>query len=277
MAKTPIDWKRELRYAALLGLAVVGIWSFVAKPFYIPSESMVPTLLVGDRLVVTKYPYGFSYLSPFIEVLPKMKGRVFGELPARGDIVVVKSPTTHDDWIKRVVGLPGDTIEMRGGTLYLNGAPVPKRPAAPTMIRETPTTACFFEEYRVFRAGEAYCRYPRYIETLPGGRSYQVLDLAFTTADDYGPVTVPEGHVFLMGDNRDRSADSRFEPPVGLGILPIENIIGRAEFITFSLNGKQRLFSPASWFEALRGERAGLSLRHIDRKAEKAAATDAGR
>lgn len=267
-AKKPrIDWKKELRYAALLGVAVMGIWSFVAKPFYIPSESMVPTLLVGDRLVVTKYPYGYSYLSPFLPVLPKMEGRVWGKLPARGDIVVVKSPSDHKDWIKRVIGLPGDTVQMQGGVLYLNNSAVPKRPAAPTMIPESENMPCARPEFRVVETdGTRFCRYPRFIETLPGkqgpGRSYAVLDLTFSYSDDTPPVTVPEGHVFLMGDNRDRSADSRFSPEEeGLGVLPIENVIGRAEFTTFSLDGSQRFWNPVSWFTALRGERAWLSLR----------------
>lgn len=261
-----IDWKKELRYAVLLGLAVMAIWSLVAKPFYIPSESMVPTLLVGDRLVVTKYPYGYSYLSPFLPVLPEMKGRVLGKLPEPGDIVVVKSPGDHKDWIKRVIGLPGDTVQMQAGVLYINNSAVPKRPAAPTMIPESENMPCARPEFRVVEAnGTRFCRYPRFVETLPNGRSYAVLDLMFSYADDTPPVTIPEGHIFLMGDNRDRSADSRFSPAEGgLGILPIENVIGRAEFTTFSLDGSQRLLNPVSWFTSLRGDRAWISLRHGD-------------
>ncbi len=260
--KTPIDWGKEFRYSVLLGLAVMAIWSFVAKPFYIPSESMVPSLLVGDRLVVTKYPYGYSYLSPFIQVLPEMKGRLFSKLPDRGDIIVVKSPETHDDWIKRVIGLPGDTVQMREGQLILNGAAIEKRPTSPVIVEESHNMHCAEPEFRLIRDGRSFCRYPRFIETLPGGRSYAVLDLLFSTADDTPVVRIPEGHIFLMGDNRDRSADSRFAPEEGgLGILPVENIVGRAEFITFSLDGSQRLDTPISWFSALRGERAGQSLR----------------
>jgi signal peptidase I len=257
------DWKKELRYAALLGLGVVGIWSFVAKPFYIPSESMVPTLLVGDRLIVTKYAYGYSYLSPFVPILPQLKGRLFGRLPERGDVVVVKSPTDRTDWIKRVIGLPGDTVEMRAGVLYLNGNAVPKRPVSPAIIRESDNMPCARPEFRYIEPGGArYCRYPRYIETLPGGRSYAVLDLLFSYSDDMSPLRVPAGHVFLMGDNRDRSADSRIaQADGGLGLLPIENVTGRAEFTTFSLDGSQRLLWPPSWLHALRDGRAWLSLR----------------
>lgn len=258
-----IDWAKEVRYAIVLGIAVMGIWSFLAKPFYIPSESMVPTLFVGDRLVVTKYPYGYSYLSPFVPVMPKISGRLFGRLPDRGDIVVVKSPADGADWIKRVIGLPGDSVEMRGGVLFLNGAPVPKRQTNPAMIRESENMPCARDAFRIIEPDGSYCSYPRFIETLPGGRSYAVLDLLYSYADDTAPVRIPAGHIYLMGDNRDRSADSRFAPEDGgLGILPVENIVGRAEFTTFSLDGSQRTLSPPSWFGALRGERAGISLRH---------------
>lgn len=267
--KPPTDWKRELRHIALLALAVMGIWSFLAKPFYIPSESMVPTLLVGDRLVVTKYPYGYSYLSPFLRVLPEMKGRLFGSYPERGDIVVLKDPIAHTDWIKRVIGLPGDTVQMRDGTLFLNGEAVPKVRILPTAIVESPNQSCS-GEFRRFREvvadGTAICRYPRYLETLPNGRQYEVLDLGETVGDNTPLVTVPDGTVFLMGDNRDRSADSRFaarEGALGLGLLPVENISGRAEFITFSVDGSTEWLNPFSWFKALRPERAWESLRHL--------------
>lgn len=261
--REPIQWKKELGYAALLGLAIFTIWSVIAKPFYIPSESMVPTLLVGDRLVVSKYPYGFSYLSPVLPILPKLHGRLFGTMPERGDIVVIKSPRDHTDWIKRVIGLPGDTVEMRGGVLYLNGRAVPKQPAAPALVRESDNMPCAREEFRRIEPdGSRFCRYPRFIETLPGGRHYAVVDLTFSYADNTPPVRVPDDHVFLMGDNRDRSADSRFSVGQGgLGLLPIENVIGRAEFTTFSLDGSQRLLNPISWFTALRRDRAWISLR----------------
>lgn len=253
----------------MLALAVMGIWSFLAKPFYIPSESMVPTLLVGDRLVVTKYPYGYSYLSPFLRVLPEMDGRLFGSYPERGDVVVLKDPIAHTDWIKRVIGLPGDTVQMQDGTLYLNGEAIPKVRIAPTAIVESPNQRCdggrrMFRE--VVADGSAICRYPRFLETLPNGRTYEVLDLGETDGDNTAPVTVPDGTVFLMGDNRDMSADSRFparQGALGLGLLPVENISGRAEFITFSVDGSTEWLNPGTWWPAFRGERAWETLRSL--------------
>ncbi|WP_224199812.1 MULTISPECIES: signal peptidase I [Pacificimonas] len=254
---------------ALLALAVMAIWSFLAKPFYIPSESMLPTLLTGDRLIVTKYPYGYSYLSPFLRVLPKMEGRLFGSYPEQGDIVVLKDPVLEEDWIKRVVGLPGDTVQMRGGQLWLNGEPVPKDPLPPANIVESPNLPCDrgAPAYREPQPdGTVLCQYPRFLETLPNGRQYEVLDLQDGTAGDFTqPVTVPDGYVFLMGDNRDRSADSRFAARAhgGLGLLPVENISGRAEFITFSVDGSTELLNPATWWPAFRTERAWDSLRSL--------------
>ena len=261
MKKPGIDWIAEIKSYAWLGVGFLFIWSAIAKPFYIPSESMLPTLLVGDQLIVSKYPYGYSYLSMVPQILPEMEGRVFGRLPKRGDIVVVKSPLEHQDWIKRVVGLPGDTVQMKNGAFWLNGAPVPRQLMRPVDIKETANSRCdMLPMYRVVTAQGALCRYPRFRETLDG-RSYDTLDLGLTEQDDTLPVIVPEGHVFLMGDNRDNSRDSRFSPEQGgLGLLPVENIVGRAEFITFSLDGSAQLFNPLSWGKSLRLDRSFESL-----------------
>lgn len=264
--KKPDDqfsWGREIRQWVILILIVLGVHSFVAKPFYIPSESMMATLLVGDRLIVSKYPYGFSYLSPSIQFLPKMPGRLFGRMPDPGDIVVVKSPSDGADWIKRVIGLPGDTVEIQDGLLILNGVPVKRERVADTVLRVTPNTDCpYMPQFRgLNEAGQPVCRYPTWRETLPNGRQYDTLDMAMTERDTFGPVTIPEGQLFLMGDNRDNSLDGRVPPEIGgLGLVPWENIVGRAEFTTFGLDGSQTL-NPATWMGALRGDRAFLSLR----------------
>ncbi len=261
--KKKTNWAHEAWQLFLLALAVLAVHSFVAKPFYIPSGSMLPTQLIGDQLIVSKFPYGYSYLSPSIRILPEMKGRLFGSLPQRGDIAVIKSPRDKADYIKRVIGLPGDTVQMRNGVLWLNGTPVPKVAESPAELVVSPNTDCTSPvdaQYRTVRAdGVAICRMPRFRETIDG-RSYDVLDLALTPQDNTPPMVVPEGHLFLMGDNRDNSEDSRF-PAIegGLGMLPIENLVGRAEFNTYSIDGSWSL-DPRTWWGALRGDRAFTSL-----------------
>jgi len=259
---------REIKGLLWVLVAVLLFHSFVAKPFYIPSESMMPTLLKGDRLVVSKYPYGWSWVSPSFHVFPHWQGRLFGKTPERGDIVIVTPPGQSDDYIKRVIGLPGDTIEVRGGRLVINGKAVKSERRPPVMVPVDVNVPCGieFSGFQVRAAdGNAYCRLPIVRETLPNGVSYDTIDLGQSAGDDYGPVKVPADHLFLMGDNRDRSADSRFDlgpPENGLGgPVPWENIGGRAEFITFSLDGTSELLNPFSWFEALRSGRAGTSLR----------------
>lgn len=262
-AKPPFSWRQEIQQWAVLILIVLGIHSFLAKPFYIPSESMMANLLVGDRLIVTKYPYGFSYLSPSVPILPHMKGRLFGSYPDRGDIVVIKSPSDGADWIKRTIGLPGDTVELRDGELFLNGKALPRVKQPDTEVVVSPNSDCpYMPQFRGLRSdGTPVCRFPTYRETLPNGRQYDTLDMTLTDRDNFGPVTVPDGYVFLMGDNRDNSMDSRVPPEIGgLGLVPYENIVGRAEFITFSLDGSQSL-NPLTWWGALRGDRAFTSLR----------------
>ena len=258
---------REIKGLLWVLIAVLAFHSFAAKPFYIPSESMMPALLKGDRLVVSKYPYGWSWVSPSFHVLPHWEGRLLGKMPRRGDIVIVTPPGQSDDYIKRVIGLPGDTVEVRRGRLILNGRPVQSERRPPTLIPVDANVPCGieFSGHLVRMDGREYCRLPIVRETLPGGPSYDTIDLGESPGDDFGPVKVPADHLFLMGDNRDRSADSRFglgPPENGLGgPVPWENIGGRAEFITFSLDGTTQILNPVSWFEALRGGRAGQSLR----------------
>jgi signal peptidase I len=276
---------REIKGLFWVLLAVLAFHSFIAKPFYIPSESMMPNLLTGDRLVVTKYPYGWSYVSPTIPnpaaifrslamgsqegwgvTLPFREGRLFGKLPERGDIVIVTPPGSNNDYIKRVIGLPGDTIEVRGGRLILNGRPVKSEERPPAMIPIDANAPCTgFAGRQVSTTAGEFCRVPIVRETLPNGVTYDTIDDGYVRqSDDYGPVRVPAAHLFLMGDNRDHSADSRFAlgyPNMGLGgPVPWENIGGRAEFITFSQNGTAGL-NPLSWFSSFRDGRAGQSLR----------------
>ena len=262
---------REIRGLVWVLLAVLAFHSLIAKPFYIPSESMMPGLLTGDRLVVTKYPYGWSWVSPSFHVLPPMKGRLFGRMPERGDIVIVTPPGTRTDYIKRVIGLPGDVIRMVDGQLFINGQPVKRQAEAPDMVPidvnspcGSPTDPALYEFRTRGADGKGYCRVPVVRETLANGRTYETVELGKSTEDNFGPVTVPPDHVWLMGDNRDDSADSRVpEWQGGLGgPVPWENIGGRAEFITFSLDGSSKWWNPISWITALRSGRAGRSLRH---------------
>jgi signal peptidase I len=262
---------REIKGLFWVLLAVLAFHSFIAKPFYIPSESMMPGLLTGDRLVVTKYPYGWSWVSPSFHIFPHVEGRLFGRLPERGDIVIVTPPGTRTDYIKRVIGLPGDTLQMVNGTLIINGQPVKRQAEAPDMIPVDVNSPCGSErdpalyDFRVRGPdGKSYCRVPIVRETLPSGRTYETVELGRSSEDNFGPIRIPANHLWLMGDNRDDSADSRVpEWQGGLGgPVPSENIGGRAEFITFSLDGTTQWWNPLTWFEAFRSGRAGRSLRN---------------
>jgi signal peptidase I len=261
--KPPTDWWGEVKAIFWLILAVLAFHSFIAKPFYIPSESMMPILWKGDRLVVSKYPYGWSWVSPSFHLWPEMGGKLFGRTPERGDVVILTPKGEKTDYIKRVIGLPGDTIEMVRGELFINGKAVKREARPDVMIPIDPNISCP-QAYNVAGPdGAGYCRLPVVRETLPEGRSYDTIDLGYLGGpDDYPSYVVPRGHVFLMGDNRDQSADSRVAASnQGLdGAIPLENVGGRAEFITFSYDGSTQWLNPISWFSALRGGRAGTSL-----------------
>jgi signal peptidase I len=234
--------------------------SFFFSPFNIPSESMLPRLENGDYLLAAKWPYGFSsYSLPFSA--PLLPSRIFASTPERGDVVIFKQPPLNEvDYIKRVIGLPGDTVQMIGGVLHLNGQPVPKQKIADFEIAVSPNTKCYSVEFAVkLNDGTDVCRYPRFQETLPGGKSYQVLDLRPTQQDDTLPVVVPKGHLFLMGDNRDNSEDSRFPatPGGGIGLVPEDNLVGRATIMMWSTDGSAEWLLPWTWFSAARWDRIG--------------------
>jgi signal peptidase I len=232
---------------------------------------MEPNLYEGDFIIVSKWTYGYSKHSiPFSP--PLFSGRILDKPAHRGDIVVFKLPSDNKtDYIKRVIGLPGDVIRMVDGQLYINGQPVKRQTLPPDMVPIDINSPCgsstdpALYDFRVKGpGGKMYCRVPVMRETLSNGRTYETVELGKSAEDNFGPITVPADHVWLMGDNRDDSADSRVpEWQGGLGgPVPWENIGGRAEFITFSLDGSTEWWNPLSWVEALRPGRAGKSLRN---------------
>lgn len=249
-----------LVFLAKLALFMFILRSFIIAPFSIPSESMQPRLLVGDYLIVGKWSYGYSRHSlPYS--IPLIPEQILPHLPERGDVVVFKAPPSdRQDYIKRVIGLPGDRIQMRSGQLFLNGRAIPKMRVPDMVVPVSPNTHCIAPEFeRTDPAGQLSCHYPRYREVLPNGRSYYVLDLAESVADTTEVYTVPQGHVFMMGDNRDNSLDSRFPAEIGAGIgfVPVQNLVGRALFSVFSTDGSAHWLLPWTWFTAARWTRIG--------------------
>ena len=267
-----LDWKAELRGLLLMLAAVLAFHSLVAKPFYIPSASMAPNLWVGDRLVVSKYPYGWNWASASFHLLPRGPGRIWPGTPEYGDIVIVVPRGSTSDYIKRVVALPGDRIAVVNGQIVLNGKPVPQAVEPPQALPldalrspedPEPCTGWGYDGLLAREpSGKVACELPVLRETMPNGATYRIIDHMDQAYDHMAEIRVPPGHVFLMGDNRDASADSRVplaERGLG-GPVPLSDIGGRAEFTTFSLDGSESL-NPLSWWRALRGARAWHSLR----------------
>ena len=229
---------RTVVYAVLVAL-VIRVFAY--EPFNIPSGSMIPTLLVGDYLFVSKFSYGYSrYSLPW--GLPLIEDRVLADQPERGDVVVFKLPRDNKtDYIKRIVGLPGDSIQVREGILYIDDKPVRREKVAERTVPGFAGTATTLNEY---------------IETLPNGRSHRIWERSDDDRLDNTPVyKVPPGHYFAMGDNRDSSQDSRMLSLVGF--VPFENLIGRADFLFFSHNSSARWWEVWRWPGAIRFGRIG--------------------
>jgi len=260
----PKDQKNDNFAVFLIKLVIVVLVfrSFFFSPFNIPSESMLPTLANGDYLLAAKWPYGYSKYSLIGEV-PLIPGRIMAGSPEPGDIVIFKHPVDGTDYIKRAIALPGDKVEMRDGQLVLNGKAVPKEPIANFEIEITPNTVCHPFAQPMQRDDDVnICSYRQFRETLPNGVSYNVLDFGPSYQDNYGPMTVPEGAMFVMGDNRDNSQDSRFDaaPQQGVGLVPQKLLVARATIIIWSTDGSSQWLKPWTWFTALRGERVGNGL-----------------
>lgn len=200
---------------------VVVLRSFAFATYYIPSESMVPTLEIGDRVAALKFPLGYSRFSlmggDYLPRFPGANGRILAAMPARGDVVVFRHPRSGEDMIKRVIGLPGDRVAIRQGKLWLNGAEVPLAEAG----------------HWTYRAGEGgIVSVQAFRETLPGAAAHTILIRdRRSIRGDMAEQVVPEGRLFMLGDNRDNSLDSRF---AAMGFVPVENLIGRADAILYS-------------------------------------------
>ena len=230
--------KENLITIVLAVFIALIIRSFLLEPFRIPSGSMYPTLQVGDYLFVNKYAYGYSRYS-FPAGLPLFKGRIFYTQPERGDIAVFKFPKNpHTDFIKRIVGLPGDKIQVKNGRLFINGEQLGREEKERYIIDEYVAIPEFYHQYD---------------ETLPEGKVHRIIEMSDEEriVDDTEEFTVPEDMFFMMGDNRDRSDDSR----ISVGFVPKENLVGKAKFIFFSHNDKSSLFKPWTWFSSIRWNR----------------------
>lgn len=241
------EWGEVAKTALIAVLLALIIRTFFYEPFNIPSGSMRPTLLVGDYLFVSKTTYGYSrYSFPF--GLASFEGRMWKDMPARGDVVVFKKPgEEHLDFIKRVVGLPGDTIEMVHGRLLINGKRLPREPVGMRRYK-TP-----------YGQGKSVMEY---LVTLPGGITHAIYEESDNAPLDNTPrFTVPGDHIFVMGDNRDNSRDSRAMREVGF--VPVDNIVGKAAFLFFSTNGTARFYEFWNWPWTIRYSRLFKTLEPV--------------
>ena len=228
MTKT---WKRELGSIAIALGCVLAVRTVVAEPYNVPSGSMIPTLLVGDELIGAKFAYGYGKYSSPIGLLPDFSGRLFDKAPERGDVIVFRLPRDPSQtYVKRLIGLPGDRFQMKQGRLYINDVLVPRRKVG------------------------AYGDDALYVETLPGGHEHEIVEISDSERQDDTPVfTVPAGHFFMMGDNRDNSFDSRVAADRGgVGFVPEENLVARADRLLLSRDTSVSWLDVAQWPHAFR-------------------------
>jgi signal peptidase I len=250
-----LELVKTIVYALLLA-GVIRTLFF--QPFWIPSGSMMPTLLIGDFLFVNKMAYGYSrYSCPFS--LCPIEGRILAREPERGDVVVFKHPSNGTDYIKRLIGLPGDRIQMVDGVLHINGEALPQEPDGQFVEANLPQGPMRSMPRCMNRPVEpgGDCIAERAIETLPGGERHAILNIEDGFGDNTPVFTVPEGEFFFMGDNRDNSMDSRFPRSAGgVGFVPFANLVGRADRVIFSSAGPSMLafwtWRPDRFFEAIR-------------------------
>ncbi len=226
-------------------LLIAGVFrTLFFQPFWIPSASMKDTLLVGDFLFVNKMAYGYAKVSCPFSLCP-ISGRLFASQPKRGDVVVFRHPVNGQDFIKRLIGLPGDKIQVTNGLLSINGKPVVVKPDGVfTEIYQRQGPVGNYPQCANAPVGiGGICKKDKFIETLPNGVSHSILEIGPRRADNTPVFTVPEGKYFFMGDNRDNSTDSRFaQSEGGVGFVPFENLIGRADRIMFSSAGRSLLY-----------------------------------
>jgi signal peptidase I len=241
-------WRGQVaQFAAIVAVVLVAKGA-IAEPFYVPSGSMEPTLLIGDALVASKFPYGYGAASLPIQITLPETGRLFGDMPKRGDVVVFRWPGDRSQaWVKRVVGLPGDRVQMRQGQLFINNHAASLRADG---VGEAEDDHGFTEKAN------------RYIETLPNGVEHLIYKIRDNGRLDNTPeVAVPPGMLFVLGDNRDNSADSRVAVrDGGVGLLPIDNLIGRADAVVGSWDMGMRSQPVWTWLAGLRLERFFTSV-----------------